>query len=73
MTKSEPILNGTDGALPAFAKASAGRCAPNRTLGQAKRKRVGEWTSTRNFCPPSLSAAAEFRASKTGAPPKPLS
>ena len=24
----------------------------------------------RNFCPPSLSAAAEFRASETGAPPK---
>jgi len=23
----------------------------------------------RNFCPPSLSAAAEFRASETGAPP----
>jgi len=23
----------------------------------------------RNFCPPSLSAAAEFRASETGTPP----
>ncbi|OGY08262.1 MAG: hypothetical protein A2782_00595 [Candidatus Blackburnbacteria bacterium RIFCSPHIGHO2_01_FULL_43_15b] len=49
-------MNGTDGALR----------APNRTLGRAKRKGVG---GGRNFSPPSLSAAAEFYASETGAPP----
>jgi len=29
----------------------------------------GRGLGGRNFCPPSLSAAAEFRASKTGTPP----
>jgi hypothetical protein len=35
-------------------------------LGRAKRRGVGG----RNFCPPSLSAAAEFRANEVGATPK---
>jgi len=35
-----------------------------QSLGRAKRKGVGG----RNFCPPSLSAAAEFRANEVGAP-----
>jgi len=30
----------------------------------------GRGLGGRNFCPPSLSAAAEFRANETGAPPK---
>jgi len=53
---------------PTDCRALRGR---NWTLGRAKRKGVG---GGRNFCPPSLSdsdfsAAAEFRASETGAPP----
>jgi hypothetical protein len=42
----------------------ASRAKPKRSGGQKGRGLGG-----RNFCPPSLSAAAEFRANKVGAPP----
>jgi len=41
----------------------AAELKPNARAGKKERGWGG-----RNFCPPSLSAAAEFRASKTGAP-----
>jgi len=44
-------------------RASRGRTKTERSGGQKGRGLRG-----RNFCPPSLSAAAEFRASFTGAP-----
>jgi hypothetical protein len=50
--ESEPFLNGTDGALR----------APNEHSGGQKGRRLGE-----GFLPPSLFAAAEFRANEVGA------
>ena len=85
-TKSEPILNETDGTLPACAEASAGRRTPNRTLGRAPHSNpsltLGMLRGKKIFVypvretkfllrgPPSLSAATEFRANKVGAPLK---
>jgi len=45
-------------------RASRGRTETERSGGQKGRGLGG-----RNFCPPSLSAAAKFRAGKAGAPP----
>jgi len=66
-------LNGTNGALPRQTERSGGQ--KGRPARNASRSEAGGGLGGRNFCPPSLSdsdfsAAAEFRASKAGAPLK---
>jgi len=58
--KSEPILN----EIPTDCRPAGGRTETERSGGQKGRGLGGK-----NFCPPSLSAAAEFRANEVGAPP----
>jgi len=67
LTKSEPFLNGTNGALPRQTERSGGQ--KGRPARNASRSEAGGGLGGRNFCPPSLSAAAEFRANEVNAPP----
>ena len=69
LTKSEHFLNGTDGPATAGRQTERSGGQKGRRLGGMPRKLASQ-VRGKNFCPPSLSAAAEFRASETGAPPK---